>query len=197
MVATVSVRYDFGGADTAPGTSQDVDNLGPPPLRWKLADNATIDQNNKMIIPAAGLGPYYSFWKHIYLYCDDADGHTINDVKLYSDGSNGFGTGVSLYVGLQFPTKNSGSDAGYEVASGGATSGDELVADHGGITSKASIFNYTSGAGALSISISEAGNVINAAGESTNYVLEQLSVANTASPGQTSTENQWFSYAEA
>ena len=196
MVATMSVHFDFGGADTAPGTEQDIDNLGPPRLRWKLADNATIDINNKLVIPNAGLGPYYSFWKHIYLYCDDPDGHTISNVKLYSDGSNGFGTGIDLMVGLQFPTKNSGSNAGYEVAAGTATSGEEMVANHGGITSSASIFNYTA-ASPLSISISEAGNVINLAGETTNYIVQQMSVANTTTVTSTSMEDETFSYDEA
>ena len=196
MVATVSVRYDFGGADTAPGTNQDIDNLGPPGLKFKLADNATIDINNKCVRPGAGLGPYYSYWKHIYLYCDDPDGHTISNVTLYSDGANSFGTGIDIKIGLQFPTKNSGSSAGYEVASGGATSGDELVANHGGITSSASIFNYTA-ASPLSISISEAGGVINAAGETTNYVLLQAEISNTAEVGTPGNETWYFDYDEA
>jgi hypothetical protein len=198
MVATMSVRFDFGGADGAPGTNQDVDALGPASLRFKLADNATIDQNNGMVIPGVGLGPYYSCWKHVYLYCDNPDGHTINNVKLYSDGSSGYGTGVTLSVGLQFPIKNSGSSAGYEVAHAavGNTS-DELVAGHGGITTKASIFAYTVGAGALAITISEAGAVINLTGETANYVLLQVAIADTASPGQTASETFTFSYDEA
>jgi len=199
MVATVSVYFDFGGADTAPGTEQDVDALGPPTLRWKLADDANIDTNNKLVIPNAGLGPYYSFWKHIYLYCDDPDGHTISNVKLYSDGANSFGTGVDLMVGLQFPTKTNASNAGYEVAAlaaGSTVTSDELGAGHGGITSSASIFTYTVAA-PLSVTIGEAGNVINAAGETTNYVLTQMNVANTASVGTTSTETFYWSYDEA
>jgi len=198
MVATMSVRFDFGGADTAPGTSQDVDALGPPGIQFKLADNANVDQNDKMVIPGGGLGPYYSCWKHIYLYCDNPDGHSINNVKLYSDGTNSLGTGVSVKVGLQFPVKNSGSSAGYEVAHAavGNTS-DELVAGHGGITSSASIFNYTVGASALAVTISEAGAVINLAGETSNYTAWQMEVADTASVGQTANEVGAFSYDEA
>jgi hypothetical protein len=196
LVATVSVRYDFGGADTAPGTQQDVDNLGPPRVKFKLADNATIDENDKLIIPGAGLGPYYSYWKHIYLYCDNADGHTLSNVKLYSEGTNNLGTGVDWKVGLQFPTKNSGSNAGYEVATGASPSGDELVANHGGITTSASIFGYTA-ASPLSVSISEAGGLINAAGETSNYTLHQINVSNTASAGTTGSITLYFSYDEA
>jgi len=53
MVATMSVYYDYGGVDGAPGSSTDVDALGPPTLRFKNADNATIDTNDKLVIPAA------------------------------------------------------------------------------------------------------------------------------------------------
>ena len=45
MVATMSVYYDFGGTNDNPGTEQDIDALGPPRLRFKDADNATIDTN--------------------------------------------------------------------------------------------------------------------------------------------------------
>lgn len=193
MAIVLSVRFDFGGADTAPGTEQDIDNLGPPTLVFKLADNATIDTNNKLVIPSAGLGPYYSFWKHIYLYCDDPDIYTINNIRLYSDGANSYGTGLDLKVGLQFPTKTNASNAGYELAAGTATSGEELVANHGGITSSATIFNYTVSA-PLTITISEAGGVINAVGETSNYVLLQMNVANTATAGTTVSETFYFAY---
>lgn len=198
MAATMSVKYDFGGVDGTPASSIDIDAYGPPRLRFKLADNATIDTNNPMIIPAPATGPYYSSWKHIYLYCDAPDGNTINNVKLYSDGANSLGAGVDLKVGLQFPVKNSGSTAGYEVSHAivGNTC-DELVAGHVGITSSATIFGYTAGVGALAITISEAGAVINAAGETTNYVLLQLSVTDAAGAGTTATETFTFSYDEA
>lgn len=198
MVATVSIRYDFGGADAAPGSSVDVDSYGPPCIKFKLADNATIDGNNKLEIPGLGLGPYYSCWKHMYLYCDNPDGHTISDVKFYTDGTNSYGTGIDVKVGLQFPTKNSGSTAGYEVAHAavGGTSA-ELVVGHGGITTSATVFDYTVGAGALAITISEAGSVINAAGETANYVLLQASVADSASAGTKTNETYTFSYTEA
>jgi hypothetical protein len=189
MVATFSVYYDWGGSDGSPGTSTDIDALGPPTLKFKNADDATIDTNDPITIPAAST--VYSYYKHVYLKCDGADSHTMNNFKLYSDGANGLGTGVDLYVGGQFPTKNSGASTGYEV---GAAS--ELVADHGGITTSASVFGYTSGS-ALTVSCSESGNVINAANETTNYVVLQMNVSSTASPGTTASETLTFSYDEA
>jgi len=156
--------------------------LGPPNLRFKLADNATIDANNKLVIPAAGTN--YSLWKQIYLYCDNADSHTLDNLKFYSDGTNSFGTGVDLQVGLQFPTKNSGASTGYELPTLTGDSGDEMVAGHTVITSKASVFDYTSAAPLTGPTISEAGNVINAAGETSNYLVLQMDVASTAGPGE-------------
>ena len=192
MVATFSVYFDWGGTDGTPGTSTDIDALGPPTLRFKNADDATIDANDKLVIP--GAGTKYSFWKHIYLKCDDADSHTMNNFAIYSDGSNSLGTGIDVKVGLQFPTKNSGSSAGYEVAA----EDEDLVTDHSGISSVATIFNYTSGeATDLDITCSETSNVIDAANETTDYVLSQMEVINTASPGDLTNETGTFSYDEA
>ena len=194
--ATFSVYLDTGGSDANPGASADIDALGPPTLKFKNADNSTIDSNDKPTIP--GAGSIYSYWKSIYLKCDaNADAHTINNVKIYSDGTNSMDDGggadsIDVNVGLQFPTKNSGSNAGYEVAN----NANEMVAEHGGITTNASIFGYTSGAG-LSVSISEAGNVINAANETTNYVILQCEIKSDASAGATTTETGTWSYDEA
>lgn len=189
MVATFDVIYDWGGSDNSPGTSTDIDALGPPTLKFKNADDATIDSNNKLTVPAAGT--IYSYYKQIFLKCSNADSHTINNVKLYADGTNSLGTGVDLMVGLQFPVHNSGATTGYDAAAAA-----ELAADHTDITTTASVFDYTSVAG-LAVSISESGSVINAANETTNYVALQMNVASTASPGATTTETLTFSYDEA
>jgi hypothetical protein len=46
MVATVSVYFDHGGVDGTPGSNTDVDALGPPSIRFKAADDATIDASD-------------------------------------------------------------------------------------------------------------------------------------------------------
>lgn len=189
--ATFSVYLDNGGTDANPATSVDITALGPPTLKFKNADNSTIDTNDKLTIPAGAT--IYSYWKSIFLKCTaNESSHVINNVKIYSDGSNTLGTGVDLSVGLQFPVHNSGATTGYEVAN----NANEMVAEHGGITTKASIFDYASGTG-LTVTISETSNQIDAANETTNYVILQMSVANTASPGTTPTETLTFSYDEA
>ena len=188
MPATVSVYFDFGGADGAPGTEQDVDALGAPNLRFKVADNATIDSANPIPIPAAGTN--YSFWKHIYLYADSAPDTQIDNVRFYTDGT-GFGTGITLNVGDEMPAKTNASSAGYEVADAAV----ELAANHGGITATTSAFTFTSGS-PKSVTISEAGSIINAIGETTNYLVFQMAVASTASSGNLADETLTFQYDE-
>ena len=101
MVATVSVYFDFGGTDGTPGTEQDTDALGPPQIRFKTNDDATIDSVNP--IPITSSGTLKSYWKQIYLYCDYAPSTQIDNVRFYTDGG-GFGTGITLNVAEQFPT---------------------------------------------------------------------------------------------
>ena len=188
LPALFSVYYDFGGVDGAPGTEQDVDALGAPNLRWKTADNATIDANNPVPIPAAGTN--YSFWKHVYLYADSAPDTQVDNVKFYTDGT-GFGTGITLNVGDEMPTKTNASSAGYEVADAAV----ELAANHGGITATTNAFTYTTGS-PKSVTIGESGGIINAIGETTNYLVFQLAVADTASSGNLADETKTFRYDE-
>ena len=113
MAAVFDVYLDFGGSDNTPGTSQDTDALGPPNIRFKQADDATIDSNDPMPIPAAG--SEYSRWKQVYLYCSTAPDTQVDNVKLYTDGG-GFGTGITVNVGDGVQVKNSGADTGYDVS---------------------------------------------------------------------------------
>jgi hypothetical protein len=119
----------------------------------------------------------------------------IDNVKIYSDGSN-FGTGITLNVGDETPTKNSGSDAGYEVATGTPDdTGDELVVSHAGITGVTDMFSFTD-VSPKSVSISEVGGIMNATGESCNYVILQVAVISTATAGDLADETLTFQYDE-
>ncbi len=194
MVAAFDVMFDWGGSDGAPGTSTDVDALGPPALRWKTNDNATIDSVDPVPVPSVGTN--YSYWKHIYLKCSTAPDTQVDNIKFYTDGS-GYGTGITLNVGLQFPTKNSGSSAGYEVAGGtSGTTGEEVVANHGGITTVGDAFSYTSGSPLSGPTISEDSSIINAINETTNYLVFQAAVGTTATPGNKTNETLTLQYDE-
>ena len=60
-------------------------------------------QPSTQTIEHLGAAGVYSFCKAIYLKCTaNASSHTINNVKIYSDGANGLGTGVDLRVGCSF-----------------------------------------------------------------------------------------------
>jgi hypothetical protein len=196
MVAAFSVYFDTTGTDATPGTSTDVDALGAPALRFKTNDNTTIDSIDPVPVPTSGTN--YSYWKQIYLYCDTAPDTQVDNIKFYTDGT-GFGTGITLNVGLQFPIHGSASNAGYEVASTGGTSGTtgiELTAGHAGVTTVASAFDYTSGSPLTGPTISEDSSIINAIGETSNYLILQIAVINTASPGNKSDETLTFQYDE-
>ena len=189
MAATFNVMFDFGGSDNTPGTSQNTDGLGPPNMRFKQADDATIDENNPIPIPAAGTN--YSRWKQVYLKCTAAPSTQVNNVKFYTDGSN-FGTGITLNIADACPLHSSTVTTGYDVADANVTM---ASGGHTDVTTVTDAFTYTSGS-PKSISISEAGSIINAIGETTNYIVLQMAVGTTASPGNLTDETMYYQYDE-
>ena len=188
MAAVFDVFYDFAGTDNTPGTEQDTDALGPPNIRFKQADDATIDNQNPIPIPTAGTE--FSRWKQIYLKCATAPDTQVDNIKFYTDGA-GFGTGITLNVADQFPVKNSGADTGYDVSDA-----DAVMTTHTDITSSTDAFTFTSGSPLSGPTISEAGSIINAIGETTNYLVLQAEVISTASPGNKPDETLTFQYDE-
>ncbi len=188
MVADVNIFFDFGGTDSNPGTEQDTDELGPPNIRFKQEDNATIDTNNPVPIPTTGSN--FSYWKHVYLQCGSAPDTQIDNIKFYTDGG-GFGTGIFLNIGSETPTKNSGSNSGYEVADTAST----MSGNHTEIINVLNAFSFTSGS-TKDVSISEASNIIDAIGETSDYIIFQLVVDNSASPGNLADETLTIRYDE-
>lgn len=187
MAATFNVMLDTGGTDNNPGTSTNTDALGPPNIRFKQADNPTIDSNNPIPIPAAGTE--YSRWKQIYLKCTTAPSTQVDNVKIYTDGG-GFGTGITVKVGDELPVHNSGATTGYDVSDA-----NEVITNHTDITAATDFFTYTSGS-PKSVTISEAGSIIDAIGETTNYVVLSMEVTSTASPGNLADETFTWQYDE-
>ena len=192
MVATFNVFYDFGGTDNTPGTEQNVDSLGPPNIRFKTADDATINMLNPIPIPSSGTN--YSYWKQIYLKCDTAPDTQVDNIKFFSDGT-GFGTGITTNIGNEMPVKNSGADTGYDVATGTEGTTGDIMTDHADITGVTDVFVYTE-ASPKSITISESGDIIDATGETTNYIVMQIAVTSSASPGDLPNETMTFQYDE-
>ena len=189
MAATFNVVFDNGGTDNTPSLNTAVDALGPPNIRFKQADNSTIDTVNPVPIPAAGTN--YSYWKQIYLKCTVAPDTQVDNVRFYTDGS-GFGTGITMNVADANPTKNSGSSSGYDVADTAATM---ASGGHTDVTTVTDAFTFTAGA-TRTCTISESGSIINATNETCNYIVLQVAVTTSATSGDKANETLTFVYDE-
>lgn len=90
--AAVIELHEMSAADT--GTDKTSGTV-----RFKDADNAAVDTANPMVIP--GSGTNHSYEKKVRAYYETDDSTTISNLRAYSDGSNGFGTGVTCtYVNI-------------------------------------------------------------------------------------------------
>ena len=65
-------------------------------VRFKDADNATVDANNPLEVPAAG--SIYSYTKKLRAKMTDPPDTSVSDLKWYTDGSNTFGTGIGVTI---------------------------------------------------------------------------------------------------
>ena len=192
MVAVFNIFVDFAGSVNSPGSQVNVDSYGPPSVRLKTNDNATIDSVDVIPIPSSGTN--YSYWKHIYMKCATAPSTKVDNVKFYTDGGN-FGTGFTLKVGTETPTKTHSSSAGYDPATGTPGTTGDVITDHDSVTGSADAFSFTS-ASPKTLSISETSSQIDAINETTDYLVFQLEVIQTASPGDLADETMTIKYDE-
>lgn len=174
MPATVETRVNTGAGPTSAAAAT---------VRLKNADNNTIDANNPVVRPLAGVN--YSFWKTIHFHCTGAPDTSISNVKLYTDGALGW-TGITTYVGDQQTDT-------YVQATGNSDSGDEMVANHSQISSRTDLFSYTSGS---PLDVSLASTWDNTTGRITAYVVLQAEVSNTANGGAQAAETATWRYDE-
>lgn len=192
MAATIKVYVDYAGSDGSPGSSDDITSSN---LRYRTDTTNTQDTTNP--IPIVAAATKYSFWRHMYLKCTVAPATKVDNIKVFWDGGD-FGTGITLNVGDEFPVNNSGAvSQDYEKADGSVgDTGIELATGHTGITGVTDAFTFTTGSPLSGPSISESGNIINAIDEMTNYLLTQLKVEDTASPGTLTPETMTWRYDE-
>ncbi len=115
MAATVIINeYNGAGGAKTDKTSGTI--------RFKNADDATVDLNDPLVIPASG--QEYSVEKWLRLQITDAGGFTqIDNLRAYSDGANNFGTGVKLWYAvsgtyMQPVTPSEASDPPQSAAAG-------------------------------------------------------------------------------
>ena len=89
MAATVIIN-EYNGA--GPGTKT---NKTSGTIRFKNADNAVVDLNDPLVVPASG--QEYSFEKWLRLQITGGTFTQISNLRAYSDGANSFGTGIKLW----------------------------------------------------------------------------------------------------
>jgi len=162
MAATVQIHEnsaDEAGVDKTSST-----------VRFKSAVETTVDTANRLQIPAAGSD--YSYTKQLRFYVSVTPAVDLQNLRAYSDGASGFGTGI----GVQ-----------YDTATDWQT---ETDADISGTD----IFTKTSGA---SVDL-DAGNTgpHTGTGYKGDFLRLQMTVASTASPGSLSAETLTFAYDE-
>lgn len=186
MPATVTIRR----WTTATPTKTDITGIN---TRANAEDaHSTAGTTNPIQIPAAGTN--YSFWVVTRLSADTTPTGTINNIKWYTDGANGFGTGVTCKVGVT-TTATNGTTTGYVQATGTTgTTGNQLTTTAYTALSGTPVdaFTYTS-ASPLPV----AGSISNpSTGDFAQFVVYQIEVGTTAGPGATGSETFTWKYDE-
>lgn len=165
MVATVLIREKNGAGETATDKTSGT-------VRFKNADNATVDLVNPMVIPASGSD--FSFDKWLRINVSVAPDTNISNLEAYTDGANGFGTGVSAWyktVGSFSTPAEPGSSSGYT-----------------------DLFSATSGSPIDMDAINTGPHT--GTGDKGDYLQAMLEVASTATQGTLTAETLTFAYDE-
>jgi hypothetical protein len=144
--------------------------------------HTTAGTTNPILKPAAGTN--YSYWCATRLYYNGAGTGTINNIKWFTDGANGLGTGRTLVVNTA---------TGYVQATGtpGET-GTQLTTGNYATLAGAptNAFAYTTGS-----PLSVTGTVTNpSSAYFGDYVVMQAEIGTTASAGASSTETVSWRY---
>ena len=144
-------------------------------VRFKASDNSIVDGDNPIQIPDAGTN--YSYTKKLRAYMEVPPSVSVSNLRLYTDGSSGFGTGV----GVNYKNLGNTWGANYNTAMVGGTD----------------LFTKTSGS-PIDGDATNTGPFLPAADNSyIGDLLElQMSVASTATNGQLSGETLTLAYDE-
>lgn len=88
MAATMLIREKNGAGETATDKTSGT-------IRFKNADDATVDTANPLVVPSSDTE--YSFRKVLRPNVDGTFTE-VSNLRAYSDGANGFGTGRKMWV---------------------------------------------------------------------------------------------------
>lgn len=184
MAATVKVERQTG---SGAGSATDITSIN---TRAQTNDTHTTAGTTNPIPIVTGQTKR-SFWVSTRLDATVTPAGTINNLKWYTDGSNSLGTGVTMEVA----DASTGANSGYRQASGTTgDTGDQLTTgNHSGLdNTPVNAFTLTSGS-----PMSLGGSLSNpSTGQFGDFVVYQISVADTASPGATATETLTFQWDE-
>ena len=154
MPATVQIVEKNGAGGTATDKTSGS-------VRFKTADNATVDLVNPIVVPPSGFA--YSFEKVLRTNVTVAPSQNISNIGAYSDGANGSGTGVELYAK--------------------AVASYTQPVQPSSITGWTDFFTYTSGS-----PLSLGAGPFTGTGEKGDHAYLMCRVGSTASPGLTPNE---------
>jgi hypothetical protein len=163
MAATVQIVEKNGAGGTTTDKTSGT-------IRFKNADNATVDLVNPLVVPPTP-GYDYSFEKWLRMNVTGGTYSQITNVKVYSDGNNGMGTGVEVYakaVASYATPAEATATAGYT-----------------------NFFTYTSGS-----SLSLGAGPYTSTGEKGDHAVMMMRVAETATQGVTPSETLTLAWDE-
>jgi hypothetical protein len=169
MSATV-VLISYHG--TAGATETDVTG---GTLRFKTADDSTVDTNNPIPIPSSGTNR--SYIKQLKLKCTGAPANNITNAVFYTDGTAS-ATGWSGNVTIKAKTSASYTNP----VSNGTTA----------LGSTTDAFTYTSGS-----SLTLNAGTFTGTGAIGDYCQLQMEVVSSATPGTLGSETLTFQYDES
>jgi len=172
MAATVLIREKNGAGETATNKTSGT-------VRHKNADNATVDTANPLIKPASGQEYSYEKWLRLNV---DGTFTQVSNLKVYTDGANGLGTGIKLWWAI---------DATYSTPVIPTESNDPPQHDAIAMTNA---FSYTSGS-PLSLGAGPFDNT-GLPKDIGSYLVSVMEVETTASQGVTPGETITFAWDE-
>ena len=176
MVAIVQIREETGATPTYTDKTSGT-------VRMKMADDATVDANNPLIIPATNQNYTYEKWLRLYIGVTGPD-TSITNPKVYMDGSNDYGTGVKLWVIL---------DGAHSTPVSPSIANDPPEHDAVAMTNA---FTYTSGA-PLAIDATNAGPYSGTSINIADHVIFVMEAEAGATQGSLSAETCTFVYDES
>ena len=177
MAATVNIREKNGAGETP--TNKDGGTV-----RFKNADDATVDLNNPLLVPSSNTEYSYEKWLRFYIGVTGPNQH-ITDLEFYMDGAKGWPAGVKLW--------GDGTETTYSTPGIPTETNDPPQVPVNGTPAAATdAFTYTTGS-PLTLG---SGQYSTTSADCGNYLILVMEVEIGSSPGLTSDETATFRYSE-